>query len=117
MANEPVRVGAALDRVMKRLRGPTTRHVATVFERWPELVGAGVAAHARPVAVRDGELVVEADDPSWASQLRWLEADLLERLRGELGAEAPDRVVIRVAVPAGSESTSPRTRRPARRRR
>jgi predicted nucleic acid-binding Zn ribbon protein len=115
MNGEPVPLGAALDRVMRRLRGPRTVHVTTVFDGWPDLVGAGIAAHARPVALRDGELVVEADDPTWASQLRWLEAELLARLHAELGAEAPTRVVVRVAGPAGGRDTTPRSRRPTRR--
>ena len=31
-------------------------------------------------------LVVAVDDPSWATQLRWLEADLVARICAELGA-------------------------------
>ena len=67
-----------------------------VFGRWEEAVGAAVAAHVQPVKL-DGEvLVVEVDDPAWATQIRFLEATLRERLREVAGASV-ERLEVRVA--------------------
>ncbi len=77
----------------------------TVFERWADLVGDVVAAHVRPVELRGGVLVVEVADHAWASQLRWLRADLLAALARELG---PGEVVdLVVRHPGGRRSASP----------
>lgn len=96
---DPRRVGDALDRVVRFLGAPRADTVAAVFSGWEELVGARVAAHARPLALRDGALVVAVDDAAWASQLQWLEADLLARV-GERVGEPIDRLEVRVR-PAG----------------
>ncbi len=73
-------LGDSLDAVVRALHGPSARTIEGVFARWEEAVGADVAAHAQPVALRDGCLVVSVDHPTWATQLRFLEADLLTRL-------------------------------------
>jgi predicted nucleic acid-binding Zn ribbon protein len=48
------------------------------------------------VAVRGGALVVEVDDPVWATQLRWLGSDLLAKLAERVGSPVAERVEIRV---------------------
>jgi hypothetical protein len=40
----------------------------------------------QPVKLDGDRLVVEVDDPAWATQLKFLEADLRERLRDVAGA-------------------------------
>ncbi len=51
-----------------------------VFGRWAEAVGEALAAHITPVKLDGTKLVVEVDDPAWATQLRFLEATLKQRL-------------------------------------
>jgi predicted nucleic acid-binding Zn ribbon protein len=60
--------------------------VAGVFGRWAQIVGEQVAAHTKPEAFEDGELIVTADSPAWATQLRLLAPQVLKRLSQELGA-------------------------------
>jgi predicted nucleic acid-binding Zn ribbon protein len=60
------------------------------------MVGESVAQHSRPRSLRDGVLVVAVDEPAWATQLRWLEADLLTRLREVLGPDQVARIEVRV---------------------
>ncbi len=56
-----------------------------VFGRWPELVGAEVAAHSTPESFEDGRLVVRTDSTAWATQLRLLAPTVVRRLNEELG--------------------------------
>lgn len=67
-----------------------------VFGRWEEAVGAAVAAHVQPVKLDGSVLVVEVDDPAWATQIRFLEATLRERLR-EVAAASVERLEVRVS--------------------
>ncbi|CAB4985919.1 unannotated protein [freshwater metagenome] len=46
--------------------------------------------------MRGTTLVVAVSDPAWATQLRFLEHDLVERLRTELGPNAIDAIEVRV---------------------
>ena len=53
--------------------------------RWEDAVGAQIAANARPTRLSDGVLFVEVDEPGWATQLRYLEAQLIERITAVAG--------------------------------
>ena len=66
-----------------------------MFGRWPEAVGAQVAEHVRPLKLDEGMLVVEVDDPAWATQVKFLTPTIIERLRAVAGVEI-DQVDVRV---------------------
>jgi predicted nucleic acid-binding Zn ribbon protein len=82
----PRPVGASLDRVARRLGVDRASTLPALFDRWSELVGEGIASRSEPRALRGTVLVVAVDDPGWATQLRWLEADLVATIEGALGA-------------------------------
>jgi predicted nucleic acid-binding Zn ribbon protein len=63
--------------------------LAALQAAWAETVGEQVAAAAQPVSERDGEALVECSDPVWAEELDLMQEQLLERLRGQLGEQAP----------------------------
>ncbi len=56
-----------------------------VFSRWPALVGVDVAEHAKPIALKDGELTVQAESTAWATQLRLLQRQLLVKIAAGVG--------------------------------
>ena len=93
----PTPIGRSLDRVTTSLGMARSDDLRGVFGGWRELVGEQVAAHARPRSLRDGVLVVVVDDPAWATQLRWLEQDLLTRLAKVVGDGVVTRLEVRVA--------------------
>lgn len=93
---EPVSLAVSLDRLSRSLGAPSGRALETVFARWADVVGEAVAAHVRPVSLRSGALVVAADDPAWASEVRWLAADLLARLADSAGHEVATGIEVQV---------------------
>ena len=95
---EPIPISTSLDEVVRSLRGPGRREVGGVFGRWEESVGTQVAAHARPVRLDRGVLVVEVDEPAWATQITLLSNTIRERLVTVTGIEV-DRVEVRVFRP------------------
>lgn len=102
MSREPVSLADSLSGVVRSLRGPdaTTAVSAAaamggVFGKWTEAVGDAVARHVQPVKLDGRRLVVEVDDPAWATQLRFLEGTLRDRLRTVAGAEI-DQFDVRV---------------------
>ena len=76
----PQRLGRALDRLMGTLRAPSVDVLDSVFTKWPEIVGEEVAAHSRPLSIDGHTLGVTVDDANWASELRWLENEVLSRV-------------------------------------
>lgn len=84
---------------MRHLGGPSVVAVDTVFGGWADLVGEQVASHTTPVSVRDGTLVVAVDDPAWATQLRFLEPEILGRVSEALGTSELVSLHVRVQRP------------------
>jgi predicted nucleic acid-binding Zn ribbon protein len=79
-SRDPIPLAASLDAYVRSLGAPSARAIAGVFEAWDDIVGISVSAHARPTKLERSCLIVEVDDPGWATQLRYLEKDLLTRL-------------------------------------
>ncbi|MCA1677236.1 MAG: DUF721 domain-containing protein [Actinobacteria bacterium] len=95
-ARGPRRIGASLDRVTRSIGGPDASVLAAVFGRWEEIVGPHVAAHSWPISLSDGALTVGVDQPGWATQLTYLEKDLLRRVGEVSGVDAVRRVRVTV---------------------
>lgn len=93
---EPRPLGHALSRVvgsMTSSQGPMVQ----LLECWDAEVGAQVARHCRPRRLDEARLLVEVDDPTWATQLRFLSAEIVDRLNARLGAGTVATVDVRVA--------------------
>jgi predicted nucleic acid-binding Zn ribbon protein len=70
--------------------------LAAVQSAWAGAVGEQLAAVATPVAERSGTLTIECADTVWAQELDLMQAQLLERLKEELGERAPSALRFRV---------------------
>lgn len=81
---------AALERV-----APQTP-LGAIQAAWANAVGEQLAAVATPVSERDGTLTIECADTVWAQELDLMQGALLERLREEVGEQAPQALRFRV---------------------
>jgi predicted nucleic acid-binding Zn ribbon protein len=93
---EPRSLGTSLDAVTKRLGLEDSKGVGRLFARWPEIVGPAMAGHVQPIRLDGDALVVSVDHPAWATQVRRLGDDLLDRVVEETGASRPGRLEVRV---------------------
>jgi predicted nucleic acid-binding Zn ribbon protein len=94
-ARDPVRFGAAIQRLVAERGWEDTTAAAGVLARWDELVGPEIAEHCRPVSLRDGELALTAESSAWATQLRLLTTTLQRRLEDQVGKGVVTRIVVR----------------------
>jgi predicted nucleic acid-binding Zn ribbon protein len=90
------RVGESLDAIRRELGMGDPGDIDAIVAGWDALVGDALAAHSMPQSVRGGVLVVLADGPAWAGQLRYLGDVLVARIRDEL--PAVEVAEVRVAV-------------------
>ena len=95
-AGEPRPVGESLGRIARHLGAPPPAALSLLFDGWEQLVGAAVARHTRPVSLTRRVLVVAVEQPAWAAQLKWLEADLLRRFDEALGPGVVGALSVRV---------------------
>lgn len=57
----------------------------TLFGMWEQIVGPDIAAHAKPVTLRDKVLHVSAESTAWATQLRYVQAQILAKIAAAVG--------------------------------
>lgn len=84
---EPTRLAAALAAVSDELGLADPHVVGTLVNRWPEVVGEAIAGQARLRSLRGDVLTIAVDSGAWATQLRYLQADLLEQIAGMVGRD------------------------------
>ena len=75
----------SLEALLDDLGSAPVRETTSLLDRWPEVVGRDLAVHTQPIGVRQGVLLVEADDPAYGQALGWDERSVLARLSTVLG--------------------------------
>ncbi len=70
--------------------------LAAVQAAWSAAVGERVALAATPVSERAGTVTIECDEAVWVQELDLMQAQLLERLRSELGELTPTALRFRL---------------------
>lgn len=65
-----------------------------VFSRWTTLVGGDIAEHTTPIALKDGELTVQAESTAWATQLRLLQRQIIKRIADGVGNDVVRRIKV-----------------------
>lgn len=102
---EPVSIGDAAALVGDELGLAEPRSFARLVDSWNDVVGDAVAQHSRARGVRNGVLEILVDAPAWATQLRFLEADLIDRASRLVGPGVVSAV--RVSVDPGARGPAP----------
>jgi hypothetical protein len=95
----PTSLADALGEVGAELGLPDPGLVGVLTEHWADVVGAAIAGHAHPRDLRDGTLTIAVDAPPWATELRYLEADIRARFRAITGRDVIERVRVVVERP------------------
>ena len=111
----PAQLGQVLDRTLRSLGTPSVAGVEVIFERWAEVVGEAMAERTKPLRIDGDALVVSCDEPAIATHVRFLQAELVERLRQLSGDRLVARIEVRVAqVRRGPRPPRGGARRPGR---
>ena len=95
MTKEPVHSRSVLEQLLKDFGTPDIRVVTSIVDQWEEVVGIDLAAKISAVAVSGSELIVRVDDPAWASQINWLEKQLLDKITNLVGEEKITSIRVR----------------------
>lgn len=95
---EPVPVREGLERFFRFLGAPPVDVVTRLAECWPEVVGPALAGPTRPLELIDGVLVVGCDDPAWAAQVAWMEAQIKQRFTQVFPSMVLKRVIARTTA-------------------
>ena len=95
--SRPQAVGELVNRVLSDLGASATARAVRIADRWEEAVGAEIARHSRPVAIRGDVLEVSVDASVWCQQLQLRTPEILAALRRVVGEDAPSEVWLYVS--------------------
>lgn len=89
-----------LESIAKLLKGvypaPDQLEAAKAFSWWSRSVPPRILAHARPVRLSRGVLVVHVSSSVWANELHYLSDDLLTRLRNAAPSSGVEKIRFQV---------------------
>jgi predicted nucleic acid-binding Zn ribbon protein len=86
----------SLHAVAQRLGIPDPRGIGHLFADWSAIVGPAMAEHVQPIRIDANSLVVSVDHPAWATQVRRLGDDLLNRVADGTGLIRPEHLEVRI---------------------
>ncbi len=81
---DPGRIGDALRDLVGDREWEDTLAAAGVVGRWEQSVGADIAAHCRPTRLEGTELTLVAESTAWATQIRLLCGQIVQRVAAEV---------------------------------
>jgi predicted nucleic acid-binding Zn ribbon protein len=93
---DPRSVQDSLSVIARSLGMADPATIVGVIARWEQVVGPVLAAQVQPVQIRDKSLWLEVSDPSWSTQVRYLEPEILAAIAEEVGPDLVVRLSVRV---------------------
>jgi predicted nucleic acid-binding Zn ribbon protein len=98
---DPEGVGNVFSRMLADRGWKSPVAIGSVLSRWDEIVGADIAAHCVPESFDADTVLVRCDSTAWATQLRLITPQVLQRFEAELGAGVVTRLsVVGPAAPS-----------------
>ena len=77
---DPITALATVDTLFNEFNWSGELAEADLFNRWAELVGEQTAQNSTPETLTDSTLTVRCKSTAWATQLRLMQTELLQRL-------------------------------------
>lgn len=100
---QPTPLGDALAEISIELGLADPNAVGALTTRWPEVVGAAIAEHARIRSLRGTTLTVGVESGAWATELRYLEHEVLARVEAIVGPGVVTEMNVAVDAPPGDQ--------------
>lgn len=75
-----IKAGASIDGILKDFRWEAQMAEAELFAHWAEVIGETNAEASQPEAVINGTLTIRCKSTAWATQLRLMQEQILEKI-------------------------------------
>lgn len=96
MARKIARLSSSLDGLLRSYGFGSKLNEYRVFGKWDKAVGAAIALHARPLAVRGTKLSLVVDSPAWMQQLSLMKPQLIEKVNQMLGRDVIKDITLKL---------------------
>ncbi len=102
-----VPLGSVLRKALPEINLERRLHEQRIWEHWPEIAGAQVAAVAQPSSVSRRTLYVDVADSMWMQQLSFMQPLFLERIATCAGEGLVERVFFRLGALETASRSAP----------
>jgi predicted nucleic acid-binding Zn ribbon protein len=82
---DPVTAGSSVDGILKDFRWEARLVEADLFNNWTELVGEANGLNSQPETLVSGVLTIRCKSTAWATQLRLMQIQILEKITENYG--------------------------------
>ncbi len=98
MKDDPSVIGETLENYLAYLGAPPIRTLGALVERWSDIVGPALSEPTRPIELVDGVLVIGCDDATWASQVGWMETQIIRRFHELFPETQVRKITVRIGA-------------------
>ncbi|MFA7691908.1 MAG: DUF721 domain-containing protein [Candidatus Hydrogenedentes bacterium] len=85
--NKPQPIGDILQKMLDTTTLGENLEQAKIWEHWEELTGKHLAAHCKPVNIKEGQLRITVESPVWMHKISYIKWDLIQRINRMAGKE------------------------------
>lgn len=89
-------IGVVLRNTLAGYRRGADGELSRIFDLWTDAVGGAIADNTQPAAFKGRLLVVHVNSSAWLHQLRFLKADIIEKVNAALGKPLVDEIQFRI---------------------
>jgi hypothetical protein len=94
---DPDEIKGLLGPMASKLGMESPIQTAKVFAGWEEIVGTEISSRCHPTSIKSGILRLSTLSPAWASELRYLEREIVGRVNSWVGQSLIVKVELWVA--------------------
>jgi predicted nucleic acid-binding Zn ribbon protein len=91
-------IGQVLESILDQCRSNSGGGILHLVHVWEKAVGPPISDNAKPFAVKGSLLLVHVSSSAWLHQLRFLKADLLEKVNQGLENERIEDIKFKIGL-------------------
>ena len=78
-------IGHLIGQLQHRIKKKSHNDMSAIWDHWDNLVGASIAANARPAVFKGKLLLVHVTSSTWLQQLQFLKTEMIRKINAEFG--------------------------------
>jgi predicted nucleic acid-binding Zn ribbon protein len=91
-------IGTVIDDLLRTYRHDSDTEMSRIWSIWDGLVGADIAANARPSAFKGRLLLVHVTNSTWLHQLHFLKKDIIRKINDAFGKEIVEELKFKIGT-------------------
>ena len=91
-------IGTVIDELLKTCRPDSDTEMSRIWGLWDSLVGADIAANARPSAFKGRLLLVHVTNSTWLHQLYFLKKDIIRKINDAFGKQIVEELKFKIGT-------------------